>query len=71
MPGGAGPCPVWTVHVGGGKLAWSAGGASQDRGPERGPALFGTQEQVDADLDLVERAVISVGVAAKKESDMR
>jgi hypothetical protein len=51
-------------------LAWSAGGAAQDRGPKRGPALLGTQEQVDAESDLVERAVISVGVAANKESDM-
>jgi hypothetical protein len=25
-----------------GKLAWSAGGAVQDRGAKRGPALFGT-----------------------------
>jgi hypothetical protein len=32
--------------------------------------LFGTQEQVDAESDLVERAVISVDVAANKESDM-
>ena len=51
-------------------MAWSAGGAAQDRGPKRGPALLGTQEQVDAESDLVERAVISVGVAANKESDM-
>ena len=34
----------------GGKLAWSAGGAAQDRGPARGPALFGTQEQAGADF---------------------
>jgi hypothetical protein len=32
--------------------------------------LFGTQEQVDAESDLVERAVISVDVAVNKESDM-
>ena len=48
----------------------SAGSAAQDRGPKRGPALFGTQEQVDAESDLVDRAVISVDVAADKESDM-
>ena len=51
-------------------MAWSAGYAAQDRGPKRGPALFGTQEQVDAESDLVDRAVISVDVAANKESDM-
>jgi hypothetical protein len=32
--------------------------------------LLGTQEQVDAESDLVDRAVISVDVAADKESDM-
>jgi hypothetical protein len=46
----------------------SAGGAAQDRGPKRGPALFGTQEQVDAEPDLVERAVVPVGVAAIKKA---
>ena len=51
-------------------MAWSAGGAVQDRGAKRGPALFGPQEQVDAEPDLVERAVISVGMAVDKESDM-
>ena len=32
--------------------------------------MFSTQEQVDAEPDLVDRAVICVGVAADKESDM-
>ena len=46
-------------------MARSAGGAAQDRGAKRGPALFGAQEQVDAEPDLVERAVISVDVAGE------
>ena len=51
----------------GGKLAWSAGGAVQDRGAKRGPAVFGAQEQVDAEQDLVERAVVSGDVAVDEE----